>query len=769
MNVVLRQRLRFARPLVRAARRALRTVVRITQRPLGTMIEGYPRRFLPNWLLIPLAHEATDVVTLETMVKRAAADLDRGRHSRGLHILLVVALRRRGRLALDAHDDATALESFERLHGLRGPTADTWTWQAVALRRLGRLDASFDAGEAALEIDPDWCPALVHLGMLNIQMGRSSLAVEYLRQVLELPHVPPDQLEWVWRGLDRVGEHQLASAVADRLSELRDGDAWADAYRAVSMRRLGLIEGAEELLRSIQLGSTLDHIHACAFVLGSTGQASDAWAILQKVPPKHRRRELVRDVVRGLQDEGHLRAALALCDESVASSPADTGFAETRRLVAGTLRVFEGQWLVDQLPVVGRRPAARYVERCDVLHIVGRTVPYASSGYAVRTDYTVRAQRELGMDARVVSQLGFPWSEGHKSQRVEDVGGVPHYRLPSPPSLRRPAALDAQMSANVDELSELVERIRPGVLHAASDFRNGLIALVVGERLGIPVVYEMRGFWEETWLSRRHPTAIDSDVYRLRRAREDDIAHRSAQVVTLAPAMRDALIERGIATEKISLAPNAVDPAMFPERPRDDRLATQVGIGRGELVVGYISSFVPYEGIDVLIDGIARVRDRGVVAKGLLVGDGPMRSQLERQVRELALEANVIFTGRVPHDQIAAYYSIIDVFVVPRTNASVCRLVSPLKPFEAMAARRAMIVSGTPVLREIVGNGRYGRVFEPENAEDLAVQIALLAADSRAREVLGDDARSHVLAHHTWSRNAERYRQVYKGIGETWT
>ncbi len=153
-----------------------------------------------------------------------------------------------------------------------------------------------------------------------------------------------------------------------------------------------------------------------------------------------------------------------------------------------------------------------------------------------------------------------------------------------------------------------------------------------------------------------------------------------------------------------------------PVRPRPARSPpSRRGSGSAdEPVVGYISSFTGYEGIRYLIAAAAELRRRGRRVRCLLVGDGEDRSALEAAAVAAGVDdGTVIFTGRVPHDRILDYYRLIDVFVVPRTNDRVSQLVTPLKPYEAMAMERALVVSGVGALLEIVDRWRDGPVVPP--------------------------------------------------------
>jgi PEP-CTERM/exosortase A-associated glycosyltransferase len=719
-----------------------------------------PKVELPAPHMVLLARNLTDTDALEELIERASAQLAGSPDDKGAARVLREALLSRGRVPYHQWNATEALHWFDRAHEETGPVVRTWTWRAKALRRLGRLEESRINGEAALSERPDWVPALVHMGKLYRQLGDRPASVSHWQRVLDHPKASTEHLRRTWGGLMRVRQLDLALLAAERLEEASGGTPVAHAMRAVTLLELGRTEEANRAIAPLHGRTDAASIRGLARFLGRTARAAEAYTLLQRLPPARWGPVAAEEIFHMLRRDGHLELAQEAIAAAAAANPHHGGLHQLDDEVRAELRVFRGEWSPSTRPAAGIDPVPG-----RVLHVVGRSVPYASSGYCVRTDYTVRAQRAKGIDVHVATQLGFPWEEGRDAPLEEDVGGVAHHRLPFPPDARQPLLLDERLERHVDALSDLVERLRPAVLHAASDFRNALPALAVGERFGLPVVYEMRGFWEDTWLAKREPAAVERPMYRLRRERETEAAHRAAHVVTLAPTMREDLVGRGIDPAKISVVPNAVAATAFMDAPRDDALARDLGIGPDQPVVGYISSFAGYEGIHVLIDAVARLHAQRGDLRCLLVGDGDVRPVLEHQVRALGLEDVVTFTGRVPHDTIQAYYSLIDVFVVPRTNARVCQLVSPLKPYEAMAAARAIVVSGTPVLRSVIEEGVTGVSFEPEDPDDLAARIVELAEDPDLRRHLGANARRHVLEHHTWERNAERYLEVYRSLG----
>ena len=124
----------------------------------------------------------------------------------------------------------------------------------------------------------------------------------------------------------------------------------------------------------------------------------------------------------------------------------------------------------------------------------------------------------------------------------------------------------------------------------------------------------------------------------------------------------------------------------------------------------------------------------------------------------------VHFTGRIPHGDVAQYYSQLDVFVIPRINERAARLVTPLKPYEAMALGIPLVVSDLPALQEITGAGARGETFVTGDASSLADVLEGLAASPGRRADLSEKARAWVLGNRTWADNDDRYARIYETV-----
>ncbi|WP_240487061.1 glycosyltransferase family 4 protein [Actinomadura flavalba] len=397
-----------------------------------------------------------------------------------------------------------------------------------------------------------------------------------------------------------------------------------------------------------------------------------------------------------------------------------------------------------------------------VLHVVTNALPTTNAGYTVRTHRLATAQRAQGLDPHVVTRLGFPVAQGARDPLARrQVDGVPYHRLIP---WRLPRTAREALDANVDAASELVGALRPSVLHAASNHVNAQIALALRERHGLPVVYEVRGFLEESWLSRDASRDTERDFYRLSRDLETACMRAADLVVTLGTTMRDEIVARGVPAEQVLVLPNGVDDAFLQPLPDASALRADLGIGPDEKVVGTTTSFYGYEGLDTLLDAGALLRDRGRPVRLLLVGDGPERPALRRRADDLGLGGLALFPGRVPADDVRKYHALLDAFVVPRRDERVCRLVTPLKPLEAMAGGVPVIASDLPALREIVRPEITGTLTFPNNPDDLANTILQTLYSPETRQMQGA-ARAWVHEERTWAAGTALLRDAYRTLG----
>lgn len=408
-----------------------------------------------------------------------------------------------------------------------------------------------------------------------------------------------------------------------------------------------------------------------------------------------------------------------------------------------------------------------------ILHILKAAAPYRQSGYTMRTRYILEAQSAAGLEPIAMTSLGFPKSHGISSApEMEEIAGVAYIRLDdgTNPEIYRP--IDEFLMDYVAAAAPYVRKLAPAVIHAHSGSRGydgALVGLALGRHFKLPVVYEVRGFFESLWTP-DVAWSERSELYDRRVATENRCLSDADAVVTLSGSMRAEIVRRGIDPEKVFVVPNGVDATAFHPKPRPANLVERYGLERS-FVFGYISNLDHFrEGQEALVDAAIMLREKGIPARALIVGDGKRRSVLQQYVSEREADGAVIFTGQVPHEDVLDYYAVLDVFVVPRVQERAARLVSPLKPFEAMAAGVPLVVSDLDALREIIGNdGERGRCFGAGDAASLADVLAELYADPGQRADLAERARDWVVRERQWSANGHRYAEIYARVLEAQT
>ncbi len=397
-----------------------------------------------------------------------------------------------------------------------------------------------------------------------------------------------------------------------------------------------------------------------------------------------------------------------------------------------------------------------------VLHVLDHSAPL-QSGYVSRTLGILRAQAALGIEPVALTSPRHGAEAGPPTARVEREAGFDFHRTPTPARTLPGLGFRAEMAATARRLEAAVEETRPALLHAHSPVLNAFPAQAVARRMAIPMVYEIRAFWEDAAVD-RGTTTEDSFRYRLTRAMETRAVRRAGHVFTICDGLRDDLLSRGIDPDRVDLAPNAIEPARLPPvTAKDADLARSLGLGPGP-VLGFVGSFYHYEGLHLLLDAFPAIRNRWPDARVLLVGGGPEEEALREKAA--ALGGAVMFTGRVPPEQVRRYYSVVDLLVYPRLRMRLTDLVTPLKPLEAMAMARRFVASDVGGHRELVEDGVTGRLFAADDAGALA-RTALAALDP-AREAenaaLTAPALDFVRETRSWSAVAARYLPVYERL-----
>jgi glycogen synthase len=392
-----------------------------------------------------------------------------------------------------------------------------------------------------------------------------------------------------------------------------------------------------------------------------------------------------------------------------------------------------------------------------ILHVLNHSVPH-TDGYCVRSANIVEFQARIGLSPLVVTS---PHHEPAPTQSREIIGGTTYYRLLTEDVVRYPVFHEFQAMRQMRErLEQVVRTERPAVIHAHSPCLWGYAARQVARRHRLPLVYEVRGLWEDAAVDQGR-LRRSSLKYHLSRALETTVLQQADAVVGISRRLVAELAARGIEAGKLFYVPNAVNLDAFPN---DDSAATeelqqQLGL-QGRNVVAYIGSLYRWEGVDDLIRAAPAILQQAPDTMFLIVGRGEMEQELHQLVEQLSLEPSVRFVGGVPHEEISRYYALCDILVYPRRSSRQTEMVTPLKPLEAMLLGKAVLAADVGGLRELLPDDTR-ELFTPGQPDDLARQCLDLLAQPEKRADLGARAKAYVRSERSWSDVVRSYLHVY--------
>lgn len=396
-----------------------------------------------------------------------------------------------------------------------------------------------------------------------------------------------------------------------------------------------------------------------------------------------------------------------------------------------------------------------------ILHVLDHSIPL-HSGYTFRTRSILEQQRALGWQTEHLTST----KHTAPSEAVEEVDGLRFFRTAPGGGLAARLPVLNQIAVIRDlkrRLAEVAKETAPDLIHAHSPALNGVAAVGVGRAAGLPVVYEVRAFWEDAAvdLGTSRPGGLR---YRLTRGLETWVLRRAAAVTTICEGLRSDIVGRGIPAENVTVIPNAVDVARFAVLDeRDAALEAELGLA-GKRVLGFIGSFYSYEGLALLVGAMPGLLREDPAVRLLLVGGGNEAERLRRQAEELGIADAVVFTGRVPHDQVARYYTLCDAMVYPRLSIRLTELVTPLKPLEAMAQGKLVVASDVGGHRELIRPGETGVLFKAGDQASLTAEVLALLAHEERWPALRAAGRRFVEQERSWAASVSRYAPVYERL-----
>jgi PEP-CTERM/exosortase A-associated glycosyltransferase len=476
------------------------------------------------------------------------------------------------------------------------------------------------------------------------------------------------------------------------------------------------------------------------------------------------RYEIGRRLYRRLKDTGKLNDSRAHLETMKRIKPLSRFIEREINIVHSQLELLER----DPVELFGiQEKPAQPVElsgAMSVLHVLNTSIPYLNNGYGIRSQNIISHQKKRGLVPVIITRPGFPNGirkgkiKTSKELMVEIHDGIKYYRA-LPNLIKRFSPEKDYIRSYAQIIEKVIEKESIEIVHAASNYVIGLSGLLAARQTRKPFVYEVRGFWELTTVS-KEPDFKNSDEYRLAQKLETFLCQQADHVTVISQGLKNELISRRIEETKISVVPNGVDCSRFRPLIRDMDLVSKYALA-GKFVIGYIGSITKYEGLQRIISILPVLLQKHQHICLLIAGEGKYLNELKKLAADNQLDEQVIFAGKIDYTEVERHYSLFDLCIFPRIEDEVTHLVTPLKPLEAMACGKAVIGSDLDAMREMIIQGKNGLLYD-HTEQDLMNKVLQVIEDSELRIKLGRQAREWVEENREWSAIVQQYEEIYQ-------
>ena len=403
--------------------------------------------------------------------------------------------------------------------------------------------------------------------------------------------------------------------------------------------------------------------------------------------------------------------------------------------------------------------------KINVMYLINYSPQYESIGYTIRTHNLIKNTINEFIDITGVSRYGYPYDKKKEYyEHCEDnfsLDNIKYDKLKDGNDNRNNYNLTDYLKKYIIETIKYAWINNINIIHAASDYWNGIAALYASKYLGIKSIYEVRGLWEESTVTFK-PHLFKSDMLKMRSTMELLVCKNVNQVITINDNLKKELIDKGVKENNIKVLVNGVDTDTFkPNFPTSTMIKLKIPKNKYNLIIGYIGSIIDYEGLEYIVRSLKILKNSNIKCKLILVGGGNKLKELMDLAKTLGVKDDIMYLGKKPHKEIIELYNVFDLVIYPRKNLQVCRSTSSSKVYEAMSMQKCIIVSDLPAWREVIEEGKTGLYFEPDNVKDLIEKIKLVINNKQKRNNLGKRARVWVIKNRSWKSISLNLKEIY--------
>lgn len=306
------------------------------------------------------------------------------------------------------------------------------------------------------------------------------------------------------------------------------------------------------------------------------------------------------------------------------------------------------------------------------------------------------------------------------------------------------------------EVSKIIEEIEPDLLFQHHhDFNYG--GAIIKHDRGIPFFLHcdyiqiwVKQYWGKLYMKKL-----------LKWAEEIQWANAD-RIFVVSSVVKEMMGEYGVDKEKIIVNPNGADTDIFHPKVDGSNIRTKYDL-KNKYVIGFSGTFGNWHGVEILAGAIRIIADMIPESVVFFIGDGELRPEIEKIIKEDNVEKNAIITGFIPYSKVPEYLAACNVLVSPCVHSKDGSpfFNSPIKLFEYLAMGKPIVASDIGQQGEVINHEENGLLCEEASVEDLADQIHRLYKDKELSKLVSGRARQDSIDKYSWSVSAGRIISAY--------
>ena len=398
-------------------------------------------------------------------------------------------------------------------------------------------------------------------------------------------------------------------------------------------------------------------------------------------------------------------------------------------------------------------------DKINVLYLVHSSIEYEFYSYTVRTHQLLDNFNKYNNNYKIIcaTRYGYPYDRevgyyGKDVTKITKYGNVKYVKLINDKSsnFNTLNILEYIKQYIIETINFCIDN-NIKIVHATTNYWNGIVAVCTAKYLGIKCIYELRELWNENIMLQR-PEVLYSDVVKMMSVQEKNILNDVDKIIVLND------IQNKDNDKKVEVLYDGCTINIVDNKKVKDKLLDKHEL-KYKIIIGYIGTLSNDEGIEYILKCLKLLNNDNITF--VVIGDGPYKGYMMDFIKLNSLEDNVLYLGKLAHEEAIQYYEIFDMCIYPKKKCDLHELKSSFKLVEALSYGKPVITTMLGASSEIIIDGTNGLISAVDDVNDLLDKIKMLISNNELRLTLGSGAKEWTSKNRNWITICNKLANIY--------